>query len=301
MDKFSVMTAYCRIVERGSFARAAEDLGVSSALLSKEIKLLEESLGSILLNRTTRSMSVTEAGQHYYEEALSILEAVSKLDGRIRAVSGSLKGQLRINAPNSFGQAVISPMLPAFLEKHPDLRLSLSLDDHVIDMIEGGFDLSIGVRSSLPDSSLIARSLGRVQQCLFAAPDYLNSAPPLSQPDDIKAHPIIGFLLADHTSEWTLLGPGGPFTLSFTPHVKVGSSFVLRDLLIAGYGIGTLPDFVSQAPVREGKLVRILPDFALQPREVFAVSASRFGMQAKVTAFLDHLQKAMKDSIHNAV
>ena len=301
MDKFSVMTAYCRIVERGSFARAAEDLGVSAALLSKEIKLLEESLGSILLSRTTRSMSVTDAGQQYYEEALSILEAVSKLDGRIREVSGSVKGQLRINAPNSFGQAVISPMLPAFLEKHPDLRLTLSLDDRVIDMIEGGFDLSIRVRSSLPDSSLIARRLGRVRQCLFASPDYLETAPALSQPDDILAHPIIGFLLADHVSEWSLLGPGGPHTFSFKPHVKVGSSFVLRDLLIAGHGIGTLPDFISQAPVREGKLVRILPAFSLQPREVFAVSASRFGMQAKVSAFLDHLQRAMKDSIHNAL
>ena len=115
-------------------------------------------------------------------------------------------------------------MLPAFLEKHPDLRLTLSLDDRVVDMIEGGFDLSIRVRSSLPDSSLVARRLGRVQQCLFASPDYLETAPALSQPDDIKAHPIIGFLLADHTSEWSLLGRAGRIPFPSSPMSRWGAA-----------------------------------------------------------------------------
>ncbi|WP_119308893.1 LysR family transcriptional regulator [Cohaesibacter haloalkalitolerans] len=294
MDKLSVMTAYCRIVERGSFARAAEDLGVSAALLSKEIKLLEDSLGCVLLTRTTRSMSLSEAGQKYYAEALAILDAVGQLDGRIREAAGTVGGTLKINAPNSFGQEVIAPMLSAFLERHPDLRLTLSLDDHVVDMVEGGFDVSIRVRASLPDSSLIARRLGRMHQRLYAAPAYLERAGRLDSPEDIKAHRIVGFLLADHLSEWQLRGPGGPISVAFEPSLKVGNSLVLRDLLIAGYGIGTLPDFIALKPEQRGELVRVLPQYDLPPREIFAVTASRFGMNAKVSAFLDHLQSALK-------
>nr|WP_321526997.1 LysR substrate-binding domain-containing protein [uncultured Cohaesibacter sp.] len=294
MDRLSVMTAYCRIVERGSFARAAEDLGVSAALLSKEIKLLEDSLGCVLLTRTTRSMSLSEAGQKYYDEALAILDAVGQLDGRIREASGSVGGSLKINAPNSFGQEVIAPTLPAFLEKHPDLRLTLSLDDHVVDMVEGGFDVSIRVRASLPDSSLIARRLGRMHQRLYAAPTYLERAGRLDSPEDIKAHRIVGFLLADHLAEWQLRGPGGPTVVAFEPSLKVGNSLVLRDLLVAGYGIGTLPDFIALKPEQRGDLVRVLPRYELPPREIFAVTTSRFGMNAKVSAFLDHLQTVLK-------
>ncbi len=116
MDKLSVMNAFCRIVERSSFARAAEDLGVSPALLSREVKLLEESLGASLLTRTTRTMSLTENGQLFYDEALRILSAVDQIEDRIREGAGEVIGHLKINAPSSFGQVVIAPMLPGFLD-----------------------------------------------------------------------------------------------------------------------------------------------------------------------------------------
>ncbi|MAQ37428.1 MULTISPECIES: LysR family transcriptional regulator, partial [Thioclava] len=167
MDKLSVMQAFRRIVERGSFARAAEDLGVSPALLSREIKLLEESLGSSLLTRTTRSMSLTDAGRLYYDEASGILDAVTSVETRIRDVAGAVRGHLKVNASSSFGQTVISPILPEFLEAHPDLRLSLSLDDRVVDMVEGGFDVSIRIRPAMPDSALVARKIGTMRQRIF--------------------------------------------------------------------------------------------------------------------------------------
>ena len=170
MDKLSVMNAFCRVVARGSFARAADDLGVSSALLSREVKLLEESLGCTLLARTTRSMSLTDAGRRYYEEAQGILDAVDHMEDRIRQEAGAIRGHLKVNAPNSFGQVVIAPFLPAFLATYPDLRLTLSLDDRVVDMVEGGFDLSLRIRATLPDSSLVARRIGTVRQRIFASP-----------------------------------------------------------------------------------------------------------------------------------
>ncbi len=294
MDKLSVMQAFRRIVERGNFARAAEDLGVSPALLSREIKLLEESLGTTLITRTTRSMSLTDAGRLYYDEARGILDAVTTIETRIRDGAGAVRGHLKVNVSSSFGQTVIAPILPEFLDTHPDLRLTLSLDDRVVDMVEGGFDVSIRIRAAMPDSALVARKIGTIRQRAFAAPAYLQRAGVPSTPDDIPKHRVIGFLLADHLTSWALRGPSGTATINLDPAVRVGNSLVLRDLLIAGQGIGTLPDFVSNEPEARGDLVRVLPDWELPAPEIFAVTASRLGMDAKVTAFLDHLRGALR-------
>jgi DNA-binding transcriptional LysR family regulator len=295
MDKLSVMNAFRRIVERGSFVGAANDLGVSPGLLSKEIKLLEKSLGCTLVTRTTRSMSLTEAGQAYYGQAVTILSAVTALENDIRASASSLIGQLKINAPHSFGQLVIAPMLPGFLQVHPDLEVTLSLDDHILDMIEGGFDISIRIRPSLPDSSLVVRRLGQLKQAIFASPAYLERFGTPANPEDIAAHTVIGFTLAGHQSEWQLHGPVGPRKLALHPRIKVGSSVVLRDLLIAGCGIGTLPDFISREPETDGRLTRVLPEYELPTPEIFAVTASHMGSDPRARAFVAHLQDALND------
>ncbi|MBU2867333.1 LysR family transcriptional regulator [Pacificibacter marinus] len=294
MDKLSVMNAFRRIVERGSFARAAEDLGVSPALLSREIKLLEESLSTVLLTRTTRSMSLTDAGQLFYDEALGILDAVSQIEARIRDGAGAIRGHLKVNASSSFGQTVIAPILPRFFDAYPDLRLTLSMDDRVIDMVEGGFDVSIRISSALSDSALVARKLGTMRQQVFAAPSYLDSVGAPETPQDVANHRIIGFLIADHLTTWALHGPSETVSVDLDPPVRVGNSLVLRDLLVAGQGIGTLPDFVSRDAVARGELVRVLPDWELPAPEIYAVTASRLGMDAKVTAFLDHLCVALR-------
>lgn len=294
MDKLSVIRAFRRIVERGSFARAAEDLGVSPALLSREIKLLEEGLGTTLLTRTTRSMSLTEAGRIYYDEAIGILDAVTQVETRIRDGAGAVRGHLKVNASSSFGQTVIAPILPEFLDAYPDLRLTLSMDDRVVDMVEGGFDVSIRIRPAMPDSALVARRIGTMKQRIFAAPAYLESAGLPQAPQDIIQHRVIGFLLAGHLTSWALQGSSGTVTIDLDPSVRVGNSLVLRDLLIAGQGIGTLPDFVSKEPEARGQLVRVLTDWELPAPEIFAVTASRLGMDAKVTAFLDHLRAALR-------
>ncbi|MDF0602141.1 LysR family transcriptional regulator [Psychromarinibacter sp. C21-152] len=294
MDKLSVMHAFRRIVERGSFARAAEDLGVSPALLSREVKLLEDSLGTTLITRTTRAMSLTDAGRLYYDEASGVLDAVAGVETRIRDGAGAVRGHLKVNASSSFGQTMIAPILPGFLDAYPDLRLTLSMDDRVVDMVEGGFDVSIRIRATMPDSALLARKIGTMHQRVFAAPSYLERAGMPSTPDDIARHRVIGFLLADHLTSWELQGPSGTTTIDLDPPVRVGNSLVLRDLLIAGQGIGTLPDFVSKELEARGELVRVLPDWELPAPGIFAVTASRLGMDAKVMAFLDHLGAALR-------
>ncbi len=295
MDKLSVMNAYCRIVERGSFARAAEDLNVSGTLLSREIKLLEQSLGCTLLTRTTRSMSLTEQGHAYYNASKDILSRIEQMDEQVRVSAGEIRGHLRVNAPGSFGQVVIAPHLPAFMDQYPDLSITLAVDDRVIDMVEQGFDLSIRIRAGLPDSSLFARPIARVKQRLFAAPEYLDRAGVPHNARELEDHVILSFALAEHSRRWTLrqITTGDTTDVAIMPRVSVGNSLVLRDLLIAGKGIGTLPDFISDGVVAEGRLVQVLPDYELPDRQVFAVSGARLETNAAVAAFVNFLQTAV--------
>lgn len=293
MDRLAVMRAFCRIVERGSFARAAEDLGVSSGLLSRDIKRLERHLGSTLLTRTTRRMALTEQGRLYYEESRRLLEEVEQVEERVREHSDRVRGRLRINAPQSFGLMVLSPLLPGFMERYPEVEVSLALEDRVIDMVEGGFDLSIRVRATLPDSSLIARRIAPVHQRLFASPAYLAAHGTPQRPEDLDSHEAVSYLLADDASHWRLQGPGGAVSVPCSARLEVGSSLMLRDMLIAGRGIGALPDFISDPAEAAGQLVRVLPAFELPTRQVYAVTASRLGTDAKTLAFLDHLKERL--------
>lgn len=293
MDKLSVMRAFCRIVERGSFAKAAEDLGVSAALLSRDLKQFEQSLGCALLARTTRRMSLTEHGRVFYEEARRILADIERAEDVVRRAAGQIRGRLHVNAPHSFGLTVLAPLLPAFVARHPEVALSLSFEDRVVDMIEGGYDLTIRIRAALPDSGLVAREIAAVRQALFASPAYLDRRGTPGEPQDLESHPAVGYLHADAPSTWELLGPEGSRTVRPKTHLTVGSSIVLRDLLVSGQGIGALPDFLSGPAEREGHLVRVLPKHELPRRHVFAVTTSRRGADAKASAFIDHLQAAL--------
>ncbi len=286
------MNAYCLIVERGSFTRAAEDLGVSGTLLSREIKLLEQSLGCALLTRTTRTMSLTEQGQAYYQAAKDIVGQIDQLDAHIRASAGEVRGHLKVNAPGSFGQTVIASRLSTFMDRYPDLKVTLSFDDRVIDMVEQGFDLSIRIRSALPASSLFARTIARVKQRLFAAPDYLDRAGVPHRPDALEDHAVLGFSLADHDTRWVLrqTTTGQVTEVAVHPLMSVGSSLVLKDLLIAGKGIGTLPDFISDNAVARGALVQVLPDYELPDRHIFAVTGARLEANAGAAAFVNMLR-----------
>lgn len=284
------MKAFCRVVERGGLARAAEDLGVSPALVSRDLKLLEQSLGCVLLNRTTRSMSLTEHGRLYYVQALRLLADFEALEARVRDGAGRVAGRLRVNAPQAFTVAVLGPALPALMARHPELELSLALDDRVVDMVEGGFDLSIRIRAALPDSGLVATPLGRVRQRLFASPGFLAAHGAPRTPADLEGLPALGYLLADAPSTWALTGPGGEVAVPLRPRLSVESSLVLRDLLAAGEGIGALPDFLSDPFEADGRLVRVLPGHELPERRIYAVAASRLGMDARALAVLDHLR-----------
>jgi DNA-binding transcriptional LysR family regulator len=291
MDRLDVMRAYCRVVERMSITKAAHDLGISPALVSKHIKLLENDLGSILLSRTTRSMSLTEHGRHYYDEARRLLAEIDALDSAMREEIAAPRGRLRVNAPLSFSLAVLAPLVPRFMQAFPDIELVIDLDDRILNAVEEGYDVSVRIRAELPDSTLVVRPLGEISQHICASPDYLAGRGEPAGPADLAGHDIIGYGLADSTTSWSFENEAGTQTFAPQPRVTVGNSLFLRDLLVQGAGIGSLPSFIADPCFADDSLRPVLSGYRLPARRIFAVTPTRRGIDAKMRAFLDFLQE----------
>lgn len=291
MDRLDVMRAYCRVVDRMSISKAADDLGLSAALVSKHIKQLEEGLGCVLLTRTTRRMSLTEHGRHYYDECRRILDEIDSLDNAMRAEISAPKGRLRINAPLSFSLVVLAPLMPRFAEAFPEIEIVLDLDDRVLNVVEGGFDISIRIRATLPDSSLVMRQLGEVRQHICAAPAYIENRGEPEKPADLAGHDIIGYGLADTATSWSFESEDGVEPFSPQPRLTVGNSLFLRDLLLQGMGIGSLPSFIADPCFSDDRLRPILTEYKMPERRIYAVTPTRRGIDAKARAFLDFLQE----------
>lgn len=294
MDQLNAMRAFRRVVELGGFARAADDLGVSAAGLSKQLRQLEEHLGAVLLQRTTRRMSLTDAGRAYFGECCRLLDEMERVEHALRAQAGQVEGRLRVNAPTSFGLAVLSPLLGTFLARHPRLKLDLVLDDRVLDVIGTGFDVSLRVRSTLEDSSLVARRLGTIQQVLCAAPDYLHRHGMPETPADLSGHDVLAYALADTPDSWQLQGPEGTTRVALPPaRTVVNNSLILRDLLCAGLGVGALPSFLAAPAIAGGRLQRVLPACAYPQRHVHAIYPTARHLPPKVQVFIDFLARAL--------
>lgn len=289
MDSFNLMRAFRRIVERGGLARAAEDLGMSSAGLSKQLRALESHLGVVLLQRTTRRMSLTETGHTYYRECCRLLDELDALERGIAEQRGEVAGRLRVNAPQSFVLSTLSPLLPRFLQQHPKVSLDLVMEDRLLDAVGEGFDVSLRLRAELDDSRLVARRLASLQQVLCAAPSYLQQHPAPAAVDDLQAHSVLAYSLSDSPGSWPLLGPDGQVTITLPARVTANNSLMLRDLLVAGMGIGALPSFLAAPALARGELQQVLPDHQYPPRFVHAVYPTARHLQPKVRAFIDFL------------
>lgn len=299
MDTFNYMRAFRRIVELGSLAKAAEDLDMSSAGLSKQLRALEAHLGAVLIQRTTRKMSLTDTGAAYYAECCRLLDALDALEKSVKRQSGRVSGRLRVNAPVSFALSVLSPLLARFLRQYPELRLDLAMEDRLVDAVGQGFDVSIRLRAQLDDSSLIARRLASLTQVLCAAPSYLERRGLPDSAEALRGHDILSYSLADGPCPVPEEDAGQPADpLAGPALIQVNNSLMLRDLLEAGLGIGALPSFLAGPALAAGRLARVLPELPGSPRQVYAVYPTSRHLQPKVKAFVDflaeHLPAAMR-------
>ncbi|MDR2872791.1 MAG: LysR family transcriptional regulator [Xanthomonadaceae bacterium] len=299
MDKFTLMHTFRRVVELGGFARAAEDLGRSPAGLSKQIRQLEEELGTVLIQRTTRRMSLTEAGMTYYSECRRLLNDVEALEQSVRAQSEELGGRLRLNAPVSFGLNTLSPLLSRFMIRHPQIKIDLILEDRVLDIVDGGFDLAIRSRPELEDPNLVARRLASLQHLLCAAPAYLRQHPMPLTLDELDRHDLLAHVSADGPPTWHFYGPEGTRQFAL-PSIRasVNNNMLLRDLLIAGLGIGSLPSFLAEPAIVQGTLTPILAQYHQPERHIHAVYPGNRHLQPRVHTLISFLAETLPRAMH---
>jgi DNA-binding transcriptional LysR family regulator len=286
MTNLGDLEVFVRVIAAGSMSTAARDLGLSPAVVSKRIKRLEDKLGTRLLQRTTRQISLTEAGQGFHERVLTVLGGLEEAEAFASGRSSEVNGTLKISASTSFGRMHVAPHLKPFMEAHPDLAIHLVLSDEFTDIVGGGFDLAIRI-AELNDSSLVARRLAPVRRVLCASPDYLAEHGTPATLDDLKKHRC---LPAHNHDSWRLEGPNGPVTLRPEGMLITNSSEVIREAVIAGLGIALRSTWDVGAELKSGKLVQVLPQYESSRNVALsAVYPSRQFLPAKVRLFIDYL------------
>lgn len=286
MTNLGDLEVFVRVIAAGSMSTAARDLGLSPAVVSKRIKRLEDKLGTRLLQRTTRQISLTEAGQGFHERVLTVLGGLEEAEAFASGRSSEVNGTLKISASTSFGRMHVAPHLKPFMEAHPDLAIHLVLSDEFTDIVGGGFDLAIRI-AELNDSSLVARRLAPVRRVLCAAPSYLAAHGTPETLDDLKKHRC---LPAHNHESWRLEGPTGPVTLRPEGMLITNSSEVLREAVIAGLGIALRSTWDVGAELKSGELVQVLPQYESSRNVALsAVYPSRQFLPAKVRLFIDYL------------
>lgn len=292
MTEFSAIPVFVTVVECGSFSKAGIKLGTSKSAVSKRITQLEHNLGVRLFHRTTRRLTLTEAGEHYYDYARRAYALAREGEDVVTQMQGEPRGVLRVSAPMSFGRLHLAPLMPDFLKQYPGVQLDLSMDDRMVDLVEGGFDLAIRI-GHLPDSRLVARRITPCHSVVCASPDYLAQHGTPRTPADLRQHNCLFYSYFRGGSEWRFEGPAGTVRIQPQGNYRVNNSEALRDALLAGGGICQVPTFIVGPDLAAGRLMPVLKDFPLPHHAIYAVFPERRHRPAKVTAFLDFLDQRL--------
>ncbi|MTI02678.1 LysR family transcriptional regulator [Roseibium sp. RKSG952] len=288
-DLFDGMVLFCTVVEQEGMSAGAKLLGHTPSHVSKEIARLETRLGTRLLNRTTRQISLTESGRIYYENARRIVDDTRAVQNRLHSVGDRPFGELRMSVPVVFAHGWLNGWLPEFLERYPEVDLNIDVSERRADMIGEGIDLLVRI-GDLPPSDLIAREIFRTQGLTVASRSYLKRYGTPLHPDDLKGHQLIDFSFHGVTQNWTYPGPDGEvITVPIAPRIRCNDGHTEKALALAGLGITRLPELSCQAELVAGTLVAILPDFRAPPIGVNVIYASRDNLPAKTRAMIDFL------------
>jgi DNA-binding transcriptional LysR family regulator len=288
LDRFATLEAFVAVARTGSFARAAEKLGLSRAMVSKHIQALEARLGARLLNRTTRQVSLTEAGRNFQQRAERLLAELEDAEGDAAQEADTPRGTLRISAPVSFGVTHVAPALAAFLAAHPGLRGDLALNDRVVDVVEEGFDLAVRI-GRLPDSMLIARRLAVARLAVIASPGYLSRHGRPTQPEDLVGHNCLTYAYAASRDEWRFVGKNGARSVAVQGSLRANNGDALREAVLGDLGIALLPTFLCGDDIRRGRVQCLLDGWPPEEIYVHAVYPPGRHVAAKVRQFVDFL------------
>ncbi|MGK2237211.1 MAG: DNA-binding transcriptional LysR family regulator [Pseudomonadota bacterium] len=285
MDKLTTMKTFLAVVQEGSFSKAADKLDISPQLVSKYISALEDNLRTRLLHRTTRKVSVTEAGNQYYQRCQQVIIDIEDMENSLNNLSESVSGVLSISAPMSFGTKHLAGLLVDFQNQYPNLKLDLRLTDQYVDIVEQGIDIALRI-GVLKNSTLIAKKIAPIHLAVFASPDYLERHGTPQTLLDLQSHNYLRYSHSEPTKR--LFGVN-----ELKSELKLESNFVANngDLLlntaIAGGGIAMQPTFIAGEALAQGKVVRILNGYEPEPMGLYMVYANRQFLPSKVRAFVD--------------
>jgi DNA-binding transcriptional LysR family regulator len=292
MDILNYMKTFVAVVEAESFTAAGTRLEISKALVSKYIGILEDHLGTRLLNRTTRRLSLTESGLAYYERCVQILADVNEAE-QIAAQSAAIpRGTLKVAMPVSFGTVRIAPLLTEYMRRYPEVRLDIALADRRVDLIEDGYDLAIRV-GNLPESGLIARKLASDRIVLCASPAYLQAHGTPHAPEDLKQHSCLNYSLSSSGDEWAFGRGKTRIAVHVDGPIRANNGDMLRLAALDGAGIIWQPNFIVAEDLKAGRLVELMTDRSSAELGIYAIYPSRKHLSAKVRTFVDYLVASM--------
>lgn len=286
------LNAFVKVVQTGSFTRAAESLGTQKAHLSRVITQLEKKLGVRLLERSTRALSLTEVGREMFERAVGILGAVDDAKRTAQKTQAEPRGVLKMTCGVEFGMLAVSRWIADYLQRYPEVQVQAEYTGRVVDLVHEGFDLAIRL-GNLPDSSLAARKLGSLEYGLFASPAYLARRGVPATPADLASHDRLGFSGGSQSQTWHLHHGAEKVEVATAPRLLVNNSFAVRDAAVQGLGIAQLPLVVAQEQVGQGVLAPVLPQWKRPDVPVHAVFPSARYLTPKVRAFIDLGVEAM--------
>ncbi|WP_250467885.1 LysR family transcriptional regulator [Caballeronia sp. GAFFF2] len=295
MDRLTGIEVFVATVDGGSFAAAARRFGLSPAMAGKYVSAIEAELNARLLHRTTRKLSLTEVGQHYYERCKRILEAYEEANREASDAQDTPRGVLRIAAPVTFGAMHLGDVLAAYLEQHPHVTIEVSLNDRYVDLLEAGVDVAIRI-GRLNDSGLVARRLAPCRMVICASPGYVERHGTPRNPDDLRQAPRLAFSEAVSVGDWTLADTKGRAQVIDGPcRMAANNTQMLLAAALAGAGIAYGPTFVFGEHIARGNLVALLPDYRTPELAIQAVYPSARHMPLKVRLLLDSLVAAFGD------
>lgn len=288
MQDLERMAIFARVVEAKNFSEAARRLGVSKSAVSKAVTRLERSLEARLLNRTTRALSVTEAGAAFYAHCARIVEEYDQARAAVGRLHSEPRGLLRISASVAFGTLHIAPALPEFLARYPELRIDMSIGDRFVDLAEEGFDVAVRIAKE-PAPNLVARRLAPVNRKIVATPAYFERHGVPTSPSDLADHNCLTYTHINPQDTWRLRGPAGDITVPISGNLRLNDDEALSAAVLGGLGIALLPTFLIGRELHEGKLQAVLSDYVASERHIFAVYLPNRHLPAKVRAFIDFL------------
>ncbi|AOY02044.1 transcriptional regulator [Jeongeupia sp. USM3] len=289
----NLLAAFAAVAETGSFTAAAERIGRPKSQLSLQVSRLEAELGVRLFTRTTRKVSLTEAGSALFDDCAPLLREMQAALERLDADRREPSGLLRLTVSAEYAATVLAPLIVGFLERYPKMEIDIVTASEQVDLVDARLDLAIRM-GWLKDSSLRAVPLGDFGQWVVAAPDYLRRHGTPQTPADLAAHRWVALTLLRSPLQWTFAAPaGGDEAVRVKAALKVNSTAGLQGLVSAGAGLSTLPDFMVAEQVRIGQLTRVLSGYALPRAGIYAVYPDGRHVPAKVRAFIDHVRDAL--------